>query len=264
MAEYTLAQAGDPTTERQRLALLETCYDRRTIARLQRLGIAPGWRCLDVGAGGGSISRWLAERVGSSGSVVAIDLDLRLLEPLATPTLSVRRVDIRREELPEGADLVHARFLLEHLPECETVLRRMIRALRPGGWLVITDADYRTVRLSEPDAAFDRVASSFGAAIRAAGWDTQLGPSLASLFENAGLVDVSAESCQDYGRGGAHAVLFAATCRRLRDVLTQHGASAADVDRIETRLASSTVGFFSPTSWTAWGRRKPQLHLDRH
>jgi ubiquinone/menaquinone biosynthesis C-methylase UbiE len=254
MTEYTLAQAGDPTAERQRLELLESCYNPWTIASLQRLGVAPGWRCIEVGAGGGSIARWLAERVGPTGSVLAIDLDLRLLEPLATSTLAVRRLDICHEELPTDANLVHARLLLEHLPDPQTVLQRMTRALRPGGWLVITDADFRTVRLSAPHATFDRVASSFISAIRAAGWDTQLAPSLGSMFENAGLVDVSAESWQTYERGGALAVLFAATCRRLRDLLIAHGASAANIDDVE-EIASSNVGFFSPTSWTARGRK---------
>jgi 2-polyprenyl-3-methyl-5-hydroxy-6-metoxy-1,4-benzoquinol methylase len=255
MAEYTLAQADDPSTERERLGLLEAVHDPWTIANFQTLGVAAGWRCIDIGAGGGSIARWLAERVGSTGSVLAIDLDLRLLEPLATPTLSARRLDVRHDELPKDADLVHSRFLLEHLPEYESVLQRMIRAVRTGGWLVVTDADFRTVRLSEPDAAFDRVAASFLAAIRTAGWNTQLGPSLSSLFENAGLVDVAAASWQTYSRGSAHAVLFAETYKRLRALLIRHGAKASEIDRAVKRLVSREVGFFGPTTWTAWGRR---------
>ena len=254
MSRYLLAQAPDPEMERRRLSLLQEYYDPPTIARLEKLGVAGGWRCIDVGAGGGSIARWLAERVGSSGSVLAIDVDLRLLEPLATSTLSVRRLDVCSEELPKGADFVHSRLLLEHLPERVAVLQRMIRALRPGGQLLVTDMDFRTVCFREPDAAFDRVKTSFAAATDAAGWDIQVGPSLASMLETAGLVDVAAESWQDYERGGPASRLLAFSYRRLRDALIQHGASADDVDRVSSRMASGDVGVFGPTSWMAWGR----------
>ncbi|HLJ84772.1 MAG TPA: methyltransferase domain-containing protein [Candidatus Eremiobacteraceae bacterium] len=255
MSEYTLSQATDPETERQRLALLQQCFDPLSIPCLERTGIAAGWRCIDVGAGAGSISRWLAERVGPAGSVLAVDLDLRLLEPHISPTLSVRRLDIRREELPENVDLVHSRLLLEHLPEYEAVLHRMIRALRPGGWLVASDSDFRAVRLSAPDPAFDRVAASFAAATRAAGWDMQLGPSLAPLFETAGLRDVASESSQTYQRGGPRSVLLASSYLRLRDLLTQHGATSSDIEYVAGRMASPAVGTYGPTIWTAWGRK---------
>jgi SAM-dependent methyltransferase len=250
---YMLDQKGDPT-ERERLALLQSYYDAKTISHLTRLGVAPGWRCHDVGAGAGSIAQWLAQRVTPDGSVLAIDLDVTLLEPLASPVLSVRRHDIRREELPRGADLVHARLLLEHLPEAEVVLQRMVRALRAGGWLLLTDTDFRTVRFSEPEPAFERVASAFEAATRAAGWNTQFGPALPSMLEKAGLTDVQAECWQTYGRCGAPELLLARTYRRLREQLIRHGAKPAEVDHVEKQFASGAVGVFSPTSWTAWGR----------
>jgi SAM-dependent methyltransferase len=258
MSRYLLALADDPEAERHRLALLQHYYDPYTIARLEKIGVAAGWRCLDVGAGGGSIARWLAERVGAGGSVLAIDLELRLLEPLATSILLVRRLDVCSEELPADADLVHSRLLLEHLPERETVLQRMIRALRPGGWLLVTDTDFRTVNLSEPDAAFDRLRSSFAAATEAAGWSIQVGPALASMLERAGLVDVAAESWQTYERGGDASILLALSYKRLRDALIEHGATAIDVDHIADRLADATVGVFGPTSWMAWGRKPPR------
>lgn len=59
--------------ERRRLALIERCYDPITTSRLTQLGVGAGWRCLDVGAGGGSIARWLRDQVGPDGEVVAID-----------------------------------------------------------------------------------------------------------------------------------------------------------------------------------------------
>jgi len=247
---YVLDQAGD-SNERARLVLLQTHYDAKTIPKLEQIGVSTGWQCIDVGAGAGSIAQWLAGRVSPSGSVLAVDLDLTLLEPLASATLRVKRHDIRTDDLPGDADLVHARLVLEHLSDPNAALLRMLRALRPGGWILVTDTDFRTVRLSEPDDAFDRVSSAF---IENAGWNICLGPQLAAMLERAGLTDVGAECWQTYGRCDTASRLIAMTYRRLRDRLVACGASREDVDRIASRIASGAVGTFSPASWIAWGR----------
>jgi SAM-dependent methyltransferase len=187
--------------------------------------------------------------------VVATDLDLTLLAPLASPVLSVLRHDIRKEELPSNVDLVHSRLLLEHLPDRETVLARMVRALRPGGWILLTDMDFRTVDFSKQDPSFDRIRSAFAAATHASGWDIQLGPNLASMLEKAGIIDVEAESWQTYDRRSVTSVLIARTYRRLRKQLIDHGAESGDIDRVYDLVVSGEVGVFSPTSWMAWGRR---------
>jgi len=54
---------------RRRMELLERVQDPATIEHLRRIGVAPGWRCLELGAGGGSIAAWLARRVGLGGPV---------------------------------------------------------------------------------------------------------------------------------------------------------------------------------------------------
>ena len=252
---YIYHQASDPT-ERERIGLLQRYYDPKTIPKLQQLGVALGWNCLDVGAGGGSVAQWLAERVGPTGSVVAVDLEIDILAPLASRTLSVQRLDIRREDLPKNADLVHARLVLEHLRDYENdVLQRMIRALRPGGWLFLTDMDFRTMRWSDPDPAFDRVASAFMAATEAAGCNTRLGPDLASRFEKAGLTDVAAESWQTYERGGAIGSILARSYKRLHDQLIGYGARPADIDHVVAQIETAAVGVLAPTSWMTWGRR---------
>jgi 2-polyprenyl-3-methyl-5-hydroxy-6-metoxy-1,4-benzoquinol methylase len=70
---------------RRRLALLEATYDPASFRRAEALGVAQGWRCLDAGAGHGSFARWLAARVGDGGTVVAADLEVRLLEHVDAP-----------------------------------------------------------------------------------------------------------------------------------------------------------------------------------
>jgi SAM-dependent methyltransferase len=129
--------------EGERLRLLEELADGRTRALLERTGIDRGWRCAEVGAGAGSVARWLGDRVGPTGSVLAIDVDTTLLQPLgAGDTITVVEADITASPLPAGAfDLVHVRNLLMHLPERDAVLRHLAACLAPGGVLVVEEAD---------------------------------------------------------------------------------------------------------------------------
>lgn len=72
--------------ERIRLQLLQQSLDSLTIQRLAQLGVQPGWHCLEVGAGVGSIAHWLAQQVGPQGSVVATDIDTHLVKARANET----------------------------------------------------------------------------------------------------------------------------------------------------------------------------------
>src|SRR5690348_6241466 len=60
----------------QRFVSLAALFDPVTARNLDGTGVSEGWRCLEVGTGGGSIAGWLADRVGGSGHVLATDLDL--------------------------------------------------------------------------------------------------------------------------------------------------------------------------------------------
>jgi ubiquinone/menaquinone biosynthesis C-methylase UbiE len=122
--------------EGDRFGALETLFDAGTIQLLSERGVAEGWHCLEVGAGRGSIAAWLSERVGPTGRVIATDLNTRFLDTLQRPNLEVRRHNIVTDPLPEHEfDLVHVRLVLMHLPERETVLGRLIKALKPADGL---------------------------------------------------------------------------------------------------------------------------------
>src|ERR1700750_826319 len=111
--------AYDPAweQERERLAGIETLWDRGTQEVLSRY-LRPGARVLEAGAGGGSVVSWLASQVGSAGHVLAIDLDTRFVQPLASDVLEVRQADLVTDDLPVGEyDVVHSRMVLEHIPE---------------------------------------------------------------------------------------------------------------------------------------------------
>src|SRR5947209_5223066 len=102
--------------ERERLDSITRLYDPKTLDVCQQLGARSGWRCLDVGAGTGSLASALASMVAPAGQVVALDVDARFLDPLASDHLHVIQSDVTQDALPAADfDLVHARLLLEHL-----------------------------------------------------------------------------------------------------------------------------------------------------
>lgn len=103
---YTFAAESD--VERARLTGLEAMLDPITTDVLTRLGVGPGWRCAEVAAGGGSIVRWLADRVGPTGQVVATDLDIRHLAAVAAPNVEVLRHDLTVDECHRGLRLDRA------------------------------------------------------------------------------------------------------------------------------------------------------------
>lgn len=123
--------------EQERVAVLASVLDPATFSVLDSIGVAPGWRCLDAGAGAGSVARWLAGRVAPA-AVIAVDRDIRFLGGPAEPNLVVHELDLVTGEIPAAAfDLVFARIVLLHLRDREAVLERLCRALAPGGYLVI-------------------------------------------------------------------------------------------------------------------------------
>jgi SAM-dependent methyltransferase len=173
---------------------LAASLDPLTVARLATTGIDNGWRCLEVGAGGGSVAHWLADHVAPMGRVLATDLKPEHIAP--APGLTVRQHDIVRDPLPEGGfDLVHSRLVLLHLPERRAVLDKLAAALRPGGWLQLDefDIDYGPALLTPDDASRELYEDFLAAKARLmaeAGADGSWGRHAAGAMRDAGLVDI--------------------------------------------------------------------------
>jgi ubiquinone/menaquinone biosynthesis C-methylase UbiE len=194
--------ALDPAwhAERDRLDSLTSLYDPRTLRLCEGLGLAAGWHCLDAGAGTGSLAAALVERVGPTGSVTALDSDTRFLAPLASERLVVVEADLAGMDLPIGRfDLVHARLVLEHLPERDRALAALAAAVRPGGWLLLEDFDWSTAMVVDPASELhERVARACLTLFSAHAYDPYYGRRLPRRLAAAGLVEVGthAESVQ--------------------------------------------------------------------
>jgi len=173
----------------QRLALLSALFDPTSLRQLDACGIATGWRCWEVGAGGPTLARTIAERVGATGSVLATDIDASWAKEATSPNVDVRTHDIAQDPPPnELFDLIHARLVLVHVPERERAFQNMVSALKPGGWLVLEDADPALQPLSCIDAygpeqeLANRIRQGFRALLSSRGADISFGRRLPECF----------------------------------------------------------------------------------
>lgn len=257
MTEYVLSQRGAPDLERARLRLLEEYHDPLTASQLDAIGVGEGWRCLDAGAGGGSVTRMLANRVGSTGSVLAVDLDTSMLEEFASDRVEVRRLDLLSDQLPQGEfDLVHARLLLMFLSPRLGALQRLVSATRPGGCVASIAPDFTTVALSPTSHAWQRVWSQFLDAAMVGGWDPGYGNRLPSDLQAAGLIDLHADYItRAYPGGSLPSRLLSLTVERLREPMVALGADIGEIDEARRLLDEPANTITAPMTCVARGRR---------
>ena len=196
-----------------RLRQLQT-LDGESIGYVETLGIKPGWHVLDLGAGGGSMTDWFCQRVGSTGHVVAIDRDTQNVERLPHQNLEVRCVDIVAHDLePDAFDLIFARLVIEHIPEREEVLNKLVAALKPGGWILMMDLHVpgRFVDPVTPPilrAALEWLISVAVAASAARGHESTAGYKGPARLKARKLTEVGSDVRQAYYVGGSDLALF--------------------------------------------------------
>jgi SAM-dependent methyltransferase len=263
MSEGGYLLGNEHTEAGRRLAALAELFDPSTFRHLSALGLGPGWRVWEVGAGGPSVPEWLADQVAPDGEVLATDLDpSRIPRTADRPPLRVLRHDVGLDPPPEGSfDLVHARLVLVHVPQRDRALAAMVSVLRPGGWLVVEEADPALQPLAclEESGPAQQLANRLKVGFRQLmadrGVDLAYGRTLPRRLRDAGLVDVAVDAFFPV-TGPACVELERTTVGQIRGRLV--AAGLATEEEIEQHLANLSAGLLDVATSpliTAWGRR---------
>lgn len=250
--------SADQAGELPRLLALAEVFDPSSRRHLSALGVTAGWRCLDVGAGPGTMAHWLAQVVGPGGEVVAVDKDIHLLDTRGRGNLRVVRTDVTAHVPDLGQfDLVHSRFMLTHLPERAQVIQRLAEWVAPGGWLVLTDA-IDAGMASSPHDAFRRTLTALMRTLAdLIGTDADCGRYYPGPLRACGLTEIDMAAELPVLAGASRfAEFWRASIDELRPAVISAGllddatvdAAIAHLDDPETREV--TFGAI-----TAWGRK---------
>lgn len=258
--DYLLANSSKEAPKR--FAALSEMFDSGTIRHLEKCGLTKGWRCLEVGGGGGSIASWLAERVGPLGHVLATDIDTSFLETLNHRNIEVRHHNIATDPVLEASfDLVHTRLVLLHLQQREQALARMISGLKPGGWIVCEEYDSASMPPDpavSPGEVFLRTHAAMMSVLEEGGVDRRYGRLLFGRLRAHGLVDVGAEArVFMWQAGSAGVAMLRANFEQLREAMIN--GNYITPQQFEDDISHSNDSDFMVPSgilWSAWGRRK--------
>src|SRR5688572_33433285 len=233
-----------------RLRALAAVFDPGTIRQLDARGVGEGWRCLEVGGGLGTITRWLSARVGPRGAVLTTDIDTRHLDALGLANVEIRHHDVVEDPLPtESFDLAYTRLVLEHVSDPARALANMVQAVKPGGWIVIEDFEAAPIG---PDTEMPKTFLAMRQVIASVGVDQRLGRSLSRRLRSCGLDNVMAEGRVLLWSGSnAGTTLMRLNAGQLRDRILATGLVTEDqyADDLR-RLEDESFEHRAPTLWT--------------
>jgi ubiquinone/menaquinone biosynthesis C-methylase UbiE len=191
MAERYVIRGGRPGAER--LAVLARSWHATTTALLERVGLSNGMRCLDLGCGGGDLTLVMARWVGPRGAAVGIDMDEVKLDVAresaaeeGLTNVTFRAMNVYDWTEPDQYDVVYCRNVLQHLSRPVDVLREMWAGVRPGGVLVVEDADFEASFCWPPNEGHAFWRDRYQRALAASGGDPWSGRKLLEHFVAAG------------------------------------------------------------------------------
>jgi SAM-dependent methyltransferase len=242
--------------EQRRLDTLGALYDQGTFERLSRLGVGPGARCLEVGAGSGTVARWMAAQAGPAGKVVATDLDARFLAGLGELGVEVRQQDIAAVPLERGGfDVIHTRAVLQHVPRRDQALANMIAALAPGGRILVEDIVMPHPAAHPPLPTWGVVLSAMEAGLRRAGADPYVGLQFPTALAAAGLVDVGCDARVPVMQSGTPTIEFVVlSVEQVGPRLVEAGAlAAAELDATLAALRAPGHTMTAAIMIASWG-----------
>lgn len=227
---------------RERLRVLSDILRPTTESLLRRAGVSAGMSCLDVGCGGGDVTRLLASLVGPNGAVTGIDLDETALaiareEAAAAGVAHIRfeHADAAKLDARHEYDVVYARFLLSHVVDPEETVRQLRQVLRPGGLIIIEDVEFAGHFCHPACDAFLRFVDLYVQAATRRGVDANVGIRVPSYLLNTGYSDVQVNVIQPASLDSRTKSLVPITMERIAD--TVHAESLASREELADLVA---------------------------
>jgi ubiquinone/menaquinone biosynthesis C-methylase UbiE len=213
-------------------------------------------RCVDLGCGGGEVTRAMAKLVAPDGTATGVDMDevkIGLAQDAATER-GVKNIvfiakNVNSWDEPDSYDVVYSRFLLQHLAGPVKLLRRMWAAVRSGGALIVEDADFDGWCCHPPNEGFEFFVRAYAEVIRRRGGDHAIGRKLYEYFLDAGIPTPHVALVQSVSPGGETKELAWSTLYATGEAVVAEGVATAD----ELAAALSSLRQFTDDSRTLIG-----------
>jgi SAM-dependent methyltransferase len=232
----------------ERLLLLARDRWPDTAALFERAGLSPGMSCIDLGCGGGEVTLEIARLVAPGGSVTGVDMDQikldlgrRVAAGRGLANVEFRLLDVRDWDEPGGYNAVYCRFLLEHLSQPVDLLRRMWAGVRPGGVLIVEDADFDGWCCHPANDGFDFFVRTYAQVLQRRGGDHALGRKLYGCFLAAGIPGPRVAVAQPVWIEGERKTLPWSTLEASTEAILSEGLASED----EVTAALTTLQRFT-------------------
>lgn len=249
-----------------RLHVLGEAVRPATERLLRHTGIREGMDCLDFGCGGGEVSVRLAELAGTHGSVTGIDMDAQVLQRARSlAEENGVKVDFIQQECADfdqqdRFDLVYARFILSHLSDPGDALSKLLRSVKPGGWIVAEDINISSHLYFPPNAAVARYIEIYEASARNRGADPDIGQKLPGMFVHAGIQDIGVDVAMPLFLSGPGKSIARLTLANIAESAIDSGMTdSSEVKRLLDEIAAferdTTTIISTAQIIQVWGRK---------
>jgi SAM-dependent methyltransferase len=258
--------------ELSRLAIQARAWAPAAALVLDQIGVARGWRCVDIGCGAMGILPLLSARVGAEGAVVGLDKAPELIAAARAlaraesyDNVELVEADLWQNDLPRSSfDLVHARFFLPHAGDARGALQRLIELVKPGGVVLLQEPDHSSWNFHPDLPEWRRLLSIGETTMAKLGVDMNIGRRTFQLLRDAGLEGVTVRAAiialQDRDPYMRMALTAVSTIRE--PILRMNAISAGELDAlvaaVEHHIEDATTYQLSFTTTQVWGRRPPE------
>jgi SAM-dependent methyltransferase len=261
---------GWSDAEEERLIRQAMLLAPMTERLFREAGIGEGQRVLDIGSGIGDVSMIAARLVGPSGEVIGVERNAEYMARARERVAAVgfRNVkfvhaDVNDLPVPGPFDAAVGRLILTFIPDPVAVLRSVSRLLAPRGVVAIIEPSWTpAIAFNARVPLFSCLLTTTHELFQRLGIDTERGPNLHRIFQDAGLPAPLMHLDMELGHDAAIAELQTELLRAVQPDAERHGVSLAelgDLDSLPDRIHAELLAARTPIAYvamaSAWSRK---------